>query len=60
MQTGIEDEVAEGPLVSREDKEAAPKGAEARFGRLGPDPRRAMAQMAAKARWAEWASKKAL
>jgi len=27
---------------------------------LAPDPRREIAQMAAKVRWADWASKKAL
>ena len=33
---------------------------EARSKRLGPDPRREAAQMAAKARWADWARKKVL
>jgi hypothetical protein len=33
---------------------------ESRSKRLGPDPRREAAQMAAKARWADWARKKVL
>jgi hypothetical protein len=52
--------VTEGPLVRQEDSVATPDGDKARFKSLAPDPRREIAQMAAKVRWADWASKKAL
>jgi hypothetical protein len=37
----------------------AVRGSKARVQRLFPDPRRELAQKAAKAHWADWASKKA-
>ena len=52
--------VPEGLLVPQENNEAAPKGVKVRSESLAPDPRREIAQMAAKVRWADWASKKAL
>jgi hypothetical protein len=59
---------AGGPLVPKEKNEAAVplgrlgglNGDKARSESLFPDARREMAQKAAKARWASWASKKAL
>jgi hypothetical protein len=48
------------PLVSKENNEAATGAVKARSKILAPDPRREAAQMAAKVRWADWASKKAL
>lgn len=46
------------PFVPQES--AASGVVKARPERPAPDPRREMAQMAAKARWAAWAGKKAL
>jgi hypothetical protein len=48
----------EGPLVPN--NEAVPPRVKVRSESLTPDPRREIAQMAAKARWADWASKKGL
>jgi hypothetical protein len=52
--------VKAGPLVPQENNEAAPTGVKVSSDRFAPDPRREIAQMAAKVRWADWASKKAL
>jgi hypothetical protein len=50
--------VTEEPLAPKENNLAA--SVKARSESLAPDPQREIAQMAAKARWTEWASKKAL
>ena len=50
----------EGPLVSQENNEGARKEVKVRSRSLAADPRREIAQTAAKVRWADWASKKAL
>jgi hypothetical protein len=50
----------EGLWASQENSEVAPKVVRARSESLARDPRREIAQMVAKARWADWASKKAL
>jgi hypothetical protein len=42
----------------KKDGAAAVRGGKAHVERLFPDPRREMAQKAAKAHWADWASKK--
>jgi hypothetical protein len=52
--------VPEGPLAPTENHLAEPRIVKARSKSLAPDPRREAAQMAAKARWADWARKKAL
>jgi hypothetical protein len=49
-----------GPLGLKENDPAAASVVKARPEHLAPDPRRQIAQMAAKARWAAWAGKKAL
>jgi hypothetical protein len=60
VENAVDVNLAAGPLVSQENKEASLNSGKVRYERPAADPRRAMAQMTAKARWADWASKKTL
>jgi hypothetical protein len=53
-------DLRENSFVPKENVPAASSVVKARPERPAPDPRRQIAQMAAKARWAVWAGKKAL